>query len=173
MSSDSEDIDEDELLQMALKEQAQRDLNYQKPSSLNSRKPVANYVQPPPQPPLPSKKVSVSQNSQMPKPRRQVDDDDDSEVELLSISSGDDESTDRDHVRSGAVGSRARAGAGKAVGKDDDLAWDGDEPDRWKRVDDAEVTILFHFFFFGLMIMSSFRSMVRICIFGDTFGSSR
>uniref|UniRef100_A0A803LHX8 Exocyst complex component SEC5 n=1 Tax=Chenopodium quinoa TaxID=63459 RepID=A0A803LHX8_CHEQI len=46
MSTDSEDLDEDELLQMALKEQAERDTNYQKPPSKSS-KPVANYVQPP------------------------------------------------------------------------------------------------------------------------------
>ena len=146
MSSDSDDLDEDELLQMALKEQAQRDLNYQKPSSLNSRKPVANYVQPPPQPQ--PKKVSVPQ---MPKgvvgggggggaqARRVVDEDDDSEVEMLSISSGDDESTDRDHARPGSLASRGRTGAGRATGKDDDGAWDGDEPDGWKRVDEAEV----------------------------------
>ncbi|XP_024027062.1 exocyst complex component SEC5A [Morus notabilis] len=136
MSSDSDDIDEDELLQMALKEQAQRDLNYQKPSSLNSRKPVANYVQPPPQPP-------PSKNSPMPKAgaqaRRPVDDDDDSEVEMLSISSGDDESTERDHLRTGAVASRDRPGAGRAARRDDDGGWDGDEPDCWKRVDEAEL----------------------------------
>ncbi|PON36522.1 Exocyst complex component EXOC2/Sec [Parasponia andersonii] len=137
MSSDSEELDEDELLQMALKEQELRDVDYQKPSSINSRKPVANYVQPPPQPPQ-SKKVSVSQMPKGgggPQPRRVVDDDD-SEVEMLSISSGDDESTDRDHARPGSLGSRARP---RAVGKDDDAAWDGDEPDRWKRVDEAEL----------------------------------
>ncbi|POO00202.1 Exocyst complex component EXOC2/Sec [Trema orientale] len=141
MSSDSEELDEDELLQMALKEQALRDVDYQKPSSINSRKPVANYVQPPPQPPQ-SRKVSVSQMPKGggggggPQPRRVVDDDDDSEVEMLSISSGDDESTDRDHARPGSLGSRARP---RAAGKDDDAAWDGDEPDRWKRVDETEL----------------------------------
>ncbi|KAF4372363.1 hypothetical protein F8388_027036 [Cannabis sativa] len=41
MSSDNE-LDEDELLQMALKEQSQRDLNYRRPSSANNRKPAAN-----------------------------------------------------------------------------------------------------------------------------------
>lgn len=143
MSSDSDDMDEDELLQMALKEQAQRDLNYQKPSSLNSRKPVANYVQPPPQ--QPPQQSSASKKSPMPKGgagaqgRRVVDDDDDSEVEMLSISSGDDESSERDHLRPGTVTSRGRAGAGRAAGRDDDGGWDGDEPDCWKRVDEAEV----------------------------------
>ncbi|GMN51854.1 hypothetical protein TIFTF001_020998 [Ficus carica] len=143
MSSDSDDMDEDELLQMALKEQAQRDLNYQKPSSLNSRKPVANYVQPPPQ--QPPQQSSASKKSPMPKGgagaqgRRVVDDDDDSEVEMLSISSGDDESSERDHLRPGTVTSRGRAGAGRAAGRDDDGGWDGDEPDCWKRVDEAEL----------------------------------
>ncbi|XP_062089839.1 exocyst complex component SEC5A-like [Humulus lupulus] len=141
MSSDTEELDEDELLQMALKEQSQRDLNFQRPSSGNNRKPVANFIQQPPQPH--PKKVSAPQ---IPKPgggakaRRMVDEDDDSEVEMLSISSGDDESTDRDHLRPGAMGSRSRPGAGRASGKDDDGGWDGDEPDRWKRVDEAEIT---------------------------------
>ncbi|CAM8957564.1 unnamed protein product [Rhodiola kirilowii] len=48
MSSDIDDIDADELLQIALKKQAQRDLNY----SHNQRKSVANYVQPPTQRPV-------------------------------------------------------------------------------------------------------------------------
>ncbi|KAM6602258.1 hypothetical protein CsatA_021867 [Cannabis sativa] len=139
MSSDNE-LDEDELLQMALKEQSQRDLNYRRPSSANNRKPAANNARTQP------KKVSVPQ---VPKPdggrgakARVVvdDDDDDSEVEMLSISSGDDESTDRDNSRPGAVGSRSRPGAGRASGKDDDGGWDGDEPDRWKRVDEAEIS---------------------------------
>ncbi|XP_062098823.1 exocyst complex component SEC5A-like [Humulus lupulus] len=144
MSSDSEEMDEDELLQMALKEQSQRDLNYQRPSSGNNRKPVANYVQPPPQPH--PKKVSVPQIPKAggggggAKARRMVDEDEDSEVEMLSISSGDDESIDRDHFRPGALGSRSRPGAGRASGKDDDGGWDGDEPDRWKRVDETELT---------------------------------
>ncbi|KAL5558462.1 hypothetical protein UlMin_034673 [Ulmus minor] len=141
MSSDSEDLDEDELLQMALKEQAQRDLTYRKPSSNNSRKPVANYVQPPPQPP--AKKPSAAGNLPPQKGsqarRVVVDDDDDSEVEMLSISSGDDESSEKDHRRAGAVGSRRRPGAGRAAGRDDDAAWDGEEPDSWKRVEEAEL----------------------------------
>lgn len=143
MSSDSED--EDELLQMALKEQAQRDVSYGKSSaSSNSRKPVANYVQPPSSQP---RKAAPVGNSSGGRPMQgkgssgarkvEDDDDDDSEVEMLSISSGDEDSTkDRN------VGSRKRGGASAAAGageQDDDRAWDGGEPDKWKFVDEAEV----------------------------------
>lgn len=127
MSSDS---DEDELLQNALKEQAQRDLNYGKSSS-NSRKPVANYVQPPssqskkPAPPSTSKK---SQNK-----GRVADDDDDSEVEMLSISSGDED------IAKDPVTSSKNRGSGRAPARDDDRTWDGEEPSRWKHVDEAEL----------------------------------
>ncbi|CAL5414706.1 unnamed protein product [Camellia sinensis] len=127
MSSDS-DIDEDELLQTALKEQAQRDV---KPS-----RPHANFVRPPPPPP-PAKQRDGPRNpssqSQMKKAqhRMSMDDDEDSEVEMLSISSGDDEpSKDR------GLDSRNR---GRSGGRDDDAEWDGGEPDCWKRVDEAEV----------------------------------
>ncbi|THG04252.1 hypothetical protein TEA_026582 [Camellia sinensis var. sinensis] len=121
MSSDS-DIDEDELLQTALKEQAQRDV---KPS-----RPHANFVRPPPPPP-PAKQRDGPRNpssqSQMKKAqhRMSMDDDEDSEVEMLSISSGDDEpSKDR------GLDSRNR---GRSGGRDDDAEWDGGEPDCWKR----------------------------------------
>ncbi|XVE55160.1 hypothetical protein DITRI_Ditri03aG0137700 [Diplodiscus trichospermus] len=134
MSSDSDD--EDELLQMALKEQAQRDLNYQKPPSSNSRKPVANFVQPPPQQPgtnYKSQKAPAAPAPKKPAGRKMsMDDDEDSEVEMLSISSGD-EDTGKDPK--GGVGGRSR-GRGS---KDDDGAWDGEEPDCWKRVDEAEL----------------------------------
>ncbi|CAL5348573.1 unnamed protein product [Camellia sinensis] len=127
MSSDS-DIDEDELLQTALKEQAQRDV---KPS-----RPHANFVRPPPPPP-PAKQRDGPRNpssqSQMKKAqhRMSMDDDEDSEVEMLSISSGDDEpSKDR------GLDSRNR---GRSGGRDDDAEWDGGEPDCWKRVDEAEL----------------------------------
>ncbi|KAI8002366.1 Exocyst complex component SEC5A [Camellia lanceoleosa] len=127
MSSDS-DIDEDELLQTALKEQAQRDV---KPS-----RPHANFVRPPPPPP-PAKQRDGPRNpssqSQMKKGqhRMSMDDDEDSEVEMLSISSGDDEpSKDR------GLDSRNR---GRTGGRDDDAEWDGGEPDCWKRVDEAEL----------------------------------
>ncbi|XP_047162674.1 exocyst complex component SEC5A-like isoform X1 [Vigna umbellata] len=123
MSSDS---DEDELLQMALKEQAQRDLNYGKTS--NSRKPVANYVQQPKKPGPPSKQSNSKSGV--------ADDDDDSEVEMLSISSGDE-----DNVKDPVAASRTR-GAAAAAGRparDDDRAWDGEEPSRWKHVDEAEL----------------------------------
>lgn len=141
MSSDSNDLDEDELLQMALKEQAQRDVNYQKPPSASARKPVANLVQQPKKPvsaaPPPKKSAAVRKPS--------MDDDDESEVELLSISSGDDD-LERERERGGSSG-----GAGKGRGsdvrekgrarKEDDGNWDGGEPDCWKRVNEAEVRI--------------------------------
>ncbi|KAL0391818.1 UNVERIFIED_CONTAM: Exocyst complex component SEC5B [Sesamum radiatum] len=119
MSSDGDDLDEDEMLQMALKEQSNRDVNYQKMSQ-GKQKP-RNYVQPP---------ASAQQRQkEMGKQRKpSMDEDDDSDVEMLSISSGDED--DR-----GRVAPRQRAGAGK----DDDRAWDGEEPDCWKRVDEAAV----------------------------------
>ncbi|KAL6130240.1 hypothetical protein ACLB2K_068621 [Fragaria x ananassa] len=124
MSSGSED--EDELLQMALKEQSQRDVNYQKAAS--NRRPVANYVQAPPPPP--NKKPPAQQQK-----RRVVDEDDESDVDMLSISSGDEDSTSRDQQRV-----RFRGSSGASRPKDDDAApWDGDEPGCWKHVDEAEL----------------------------------
>ncbi|OIW06565.1 hypothetical protein TanjilG_03959 [Lupinus angustifolius] len=122
MSSDS---DEDELLQMALKEQSQRDLNYGKSSSA-TRKPVANYVQPP-QP----KRAAAPPTKQPPNKGRDVDDDDDSEVEMLSISSGDE-----DNVKDPVTTSKNR---GRSVSRDIDRTWDGEEPSSWKHVDEAEL----------------------------------
>ncbi|XP_044475381.1 exocyst complex component SEC5A-like [Mangifera indica] len=114
MSSDS---DEDELLQMALKEQAQRDLNYKNPGA---RKPVASYVQPP---------KSSAVNSGRPQAKK-YEEDEESEVEMLSISSGDEEvSTDRGVTAKNRV----------RPGRRDDDAWDGGEPNCWKRVDEAEL----------------------------------
>ncbi|XWS24969.1 hypothetical protein CRYUN_Cryun27aG0030500 [Craigia yunnanensis] len=134
MSSDSDD--EDELLQMALKEQAQRDLNYQKPPSSNSRKPVANFVQPPSQQPGTGYKDQKAPSVPAPKKpaarKISMDDDEDSEVEMLSISSGDEDMGKDPKV---GVGGRSR-GRGS---KDDDEDWDGEEPDIWKRVDEAEL----------------------------------
>ncbi|GAV57050.1 hypothetical protein CFOL_v3_00588 [Cephalotus follicularis] len=138
MSSDSDDLDEDELLQMALQEQAKRDLNYQKPPSstttttttTNSRKPVTSFVQPPAQRP-----ADPSTMQQKGRKMSTVDDDDDSEVEMLSISSGDEESS-KDRGSGPSAGSRGRARAGE---NDEDRAWDGEEPDSWKRVDEAEL----------------------------------
>lgn len=145
MSSDSEDIDEDELLQIALKEQAERDLNYKNPQASKASKPVVNLLQqPPPPPPHLAKaqrssapKKPSSNPAQMQKPRRGVDDDDDSEVEMLSISSGDEDySMDR-----GSSAKNRAAGSGGRRGRDDagDRGWDGDEPTCWKHVDEAEV----------------------------------
>ncbi|KAK6938280.1 Exocyst complex component EXOC2/Sec5, N-terminal domain, partial [Dillenia turbinata] len=125
MSSDS-DLDEDELLQKALREQEQRDLDYGK--GRTSSKPVANYVQPP-------KTANPRRNPNStppPKPRKPVDEDDDSEVELLSISSGDEEASKDNRAYSRNRGS-------SASGKDDDRGWDGGEPGRWKHVDETEL----------------------------------
>ncbi|XP_058769965.1 exocyst complex component SEC5A-like isoform X1 [Vicia villosa] len=127
MASDS---DEDELLQMALKEQSQRDLNYGK-SSNNPRKPVANYVQPPSSQPKRSAPPAGAKHPQS--KGRVVDDDDDSEVEMLSISSGDE-----DNVKDQVTTSKNR-GTGRAPAREDDRTWDGEEPSRWKHVDEAEL----------------------------------
>ncbi|KAG5246046.1 Exocyst complex component Sec5 family protein [Salix suchowensis] len=136
MSSDSED--EDELLQIALKEQAQRDPNYQRPSS-NQRKPVVNFVQQPRQHPptqRPASTTNMANQQQLPKNRRAVDVDD-SEVEMLSISSGDEEVSE---VRGGEGGITARGRAGHGSGRrEEERGWDGEEPDCWKRVDEAEL----------------------------------
>ncbi|KAI4352869.1 hypothetical protein L6164_007080 [Bauhinia variegata] len=139
MSSDSDD--EDELLQMALKEQSQRDLNYGRPSSTsNSRKPVANYVQPPssaPKKPAPVANNTGAKHKGSAGARRAADDDDDSEVEMLSISSGDE-----DDAKDRVVGSKGRGAAAGKAGRgtrDDDRSWDGGEPNSWKFVDESEL----------------------------------
>ncbi|XP_065880904.1 exocyst complex component SEC5A-like [Euphorbia lathyris] len=135
MSSDSDD--EEELLQMALQEQAHRNLNYERPSASsasNQRKPVVNFVQAPK--PTAGKPQSGMGRQQNPsKNRKVVEDDDDSEVEMLSISSGDEE------VSKDPGGPKGRGGGGGSGrrGKEEDGAWDGVEPDCWKRVDEAEL----------------------------------
>ncbi|XP_031389496.1 exocyst complex component SEC5A-like isoform X2 [Punica granatum] len=138
MSSDSDDLDEDELLQIALKEQANRDLSYQKPSAAAGRKPVANYVQPPQQKPA-SKASSYNSSSGAGnrgkagnRNSRVMDDDDDSEVEMLSISSGDEDSSKYSQKTS-------RAGGAARGPKEDDRAWEGGEPAFWKHVDESEL----------------------------------
>lgn len=153
MSSDSEDLDEDELLQIALKEQSERDLNYRKLSQQQqSSKPVRNYVQPPAQrggsaQPLKNsnsimpgvqQKTSNSNRSNNNQQRKVMEDDDDSEVEMLSISSGDEDSSSKDRAGVGGRG-KAGTGAGGRGARDDDKGWDGDEPDCWKHVDESEV----------------------------------
>ncbi|XP_061971233.1 exocyst complex component SEC5B-like isoform X2 [Populus nigra] len=138
MSSDSDD--DDELLQMALKEQAQRDLNYQGPSS-NQRKPVVNFVQQPrqrPPPQRPASTTNMANQPQQPKNRRAVEEEDDSEVEMLSISSGDEE-VSKDRGGEGGAAARGRAGRGSG-GREEESGWDGEEPDCWKRVDEAELS---------------------------------
>lgn len=146
MSTDTDD--EDELLQIALQEQAQRNINYQKPAKQPS-KPVRNFVQPPSQPNLrtgggvaaerknPSVAAAMRKSSN--KQKKSVEDDDDSEIEMLSISSGDEDSS-----KDRGYGSRNRpvSGGGRARQEDDGL-WDGGEPDSWKRVDESEVCLCF------------------------------
>ncbi|KAM3305697.1 exocyst complex component SEC5A [Capsicum chacoense] len=149
MSTNSDD--EDELLQIALQEQAQRSINYHKTVHKPS-KPVRNFVQPPSQPNLRAaaagggataeRKVSSSV-APMPKggsksvnrQRKSVEDEDDSEIEMLSISSGDEDSS-----KDRGYGSRnkGRSGGGRG-GNEDDGLWDGGEPDSWKRVDESEL----------------------------------
>ncbi|KAI3770571.1 hypothetical protein L6452_01709 [Arctium lappa] len=128
------DSDDDELLQMALKEQSQRDVNYTRPSQSRSSKPVVNFVQPPSN--HRSAKNPNPMTTTKPQHRRNAtEDDDDSEVEMLSISSGDE-----DLVNDRKVDSRNRAkGTGRGGGKDDDKLWVGEEPDSWKRVDETEL----------------------------------
>ncbi|XP_043687614.1 exocyst complex component SEC5A-like isoform X2 [Telopea speciosissima] len=144
MSSEIDDIDEDELLQIALQEQAERELNYRKPQVSKASKPVVNLIQRPPPPPQLAKdqtrgappKNTSSNPAQVQKSRRAVDDDDDSDVEMLSISSGDeDDSKDLGN----AAKIRAAGGGGKRRDDASDRGWDGDEPYRWKQVDEAEL----------------------------------
>lgn len=136
MASDS-DVDEDELLQMALQEQAARDLSHQRPPAAN--KPVVNLVRPP----APNARGGNARAGGAPakarQPSRGGDEDDDSEVELLSISSGDEDDNPRARgppPPRGAGG--ARAGARRAASRDDG-DFDDDEPRSWKRVDEAEL----------------------------------
>ncbi|KAM0901101.1 hypothetical protein ACQ4PT_020200 [Festuca glaucescens] len=132
--SDS-DVDEDELLQMALQEQAARDLSHQRPGAAN--KPVVNLVRPP----APSSRGANARGGAAAKarqPSRGGDEDEDSEVEMLSISSGDEDGAparDRGPLPPRGGG---RAGARRAASRDDgDL--DDAEPRSWKRVDEAEL----------------------------------
>lgn len=158
MSSDGDDLDEDELLQIALREQSERDLNYRKPSQQQqSSKPVRNYVQPPAQraaaappktaSPMRSNNSAKSSSggaggrgvsSQGQQQRKVVEDDDDSDVEMLSISSGDEDSSSKEPDRYGSRGRAGSRGRGRE-GKEEDKVWDGDEPDCWKHVDESEL----------------------------------
>ncbi|XP_042063978.1 exocyst complex component SEC5A-like [Salvia splendens] len=129
MSSD-DDLDEDELLQMALKEQSQRNVNYQKPSSKS--KPVRNFVQLPAR--VGAHKIAHAVHHHKKghhKKKKQLEeeeDEEDSEVEMLSISSGDED--DR-----GGMAAKNRGGGKKQA----DKAWDGGEPSCWKHVDETEL----------------------------------
>ncbi|KAI3752801.1 hypothetical protein L2E82_24838 [Cichorium intybus] len=127
------DSDDDELLQMALKEQSQRDVNYTRPSQSRFSKLGVNFVRPP----------SNHRSAKNPNPvtttkpqhrRNAMEYHDDTEVEMLCISSGDEDS-----ISDQKVGSRNRAKAtGRGGAKDDDKVWAGEEPDTWKRVDETE-----------------------------------
>ncbi|XP_060198575.1 exocyst complex component SEC5A-like [Lycium barbarum] len=136
--SDSED--EDELLQIALQEQSQRNINYSKPVQQPS-KPVRNFVQPPnlktgsSARKNPSIAAAMQKSSNNNEQKKSVEDDDDSEIEMLSISSGDEDSSSKDN-RSG-FGSRNNRAVGRV--EDDGGLWDGGEPDSWKRVDESEL----------------------------------
>ena len=154
MSSDSDD--EEELLQMALKEQAQRDVNYNKAG--RASKPVVNYVQAPPHPSTAAKQRNPNPNPNQRPPATQkgrrggVEDEDDSEVEMLSISSGDEDS-----VKDRGVAARSRGAGGRGEKEDGDKGWDGGEPNCWKTVDEAEVRfvefyVCFPFFFFVFFV---------------------
>lgn len=137
----SSDGDEDELLQRALKEQSQRDTSYRKPNS--GRKPVVNFVQPP-KPTSTSHKHSRSS-------LKKDDDDDDSDVEMLSISSGDED------VGGEKTITRPR-------GRREDDAWDGQEPNCWKRVDEGEVR-----FFYSASYSSVGFHLNSKCFLNSTF----
>lgn len=146
MASDSDE--EDRLLQMALKEQEERDLTYQKPPR---SAPVVNLVQKPAarssqRNPGSSAAAAANPSSRgnpgKPKggrarpPSRGGDDDDDSEVELLSISSGDEDSG---KDRGGTVRARTGGSDRRSSRDDGEFGWDDDEPGSWKRVDEAEL----------------------------------
>nr|CAB3484493.1 unnamed protein product [Digitaria exilis] len=140
MASDS-DVDEDELLQMALQEQAARDLSHQRPPAAN--KPVVNLVRPP----APNSRGGGNARAggapaKARQPSRGGDEDEDSEVELLSISSGDEDDQPRARgpppPRGGGGGGGGRSGARRAASRDDG-DFDDDEPRSWKRVDEAEL----------------------------------
>nr|XP_027092705.1 exocyst complex component SEC5A-like [Coffea arabica] len=166
MSSDSDD--EDELLQIALREQAERDLNYRKPSSQQQpAKPVRNYVQPAPQrAPAPAavaagrnsslnsnvatgrmQQKSGSSNSnrsgsnqvlQQQQQQQRKVVEDDDDSEVEMLSISSGDEDSSSKDRARFVG-RGRAGSGGGRGGRDDDGWDGGEPDCWKHVDESEL----------------------------------
>ncbi|KAJ8539404.1 hypothetical protein K7X08_013656 [Anisodus acutangulus] len=126
MSSDS---DEDELLQVALQEQATgKKTRKPNPKSASTSRGAAGSA-------TPNRKSSNAVPQQ--KQRKGVEEDeDDSDLEILSISSGDEEQSDSKDQRKGAS---KRRGVSRGGGKDDDELWQGGEPDCWKRVDEDEL----------------------------------
>ncbi|KAK9134469.1 hypothetical protein Syun_013799 [Stephania yunnanensis] len=156
LSSDSDDIDEDELLQIALKDQSLRQkqqhtkrvISSSSSSSSSSAatskpsKPVLNLVQMPKQQQQQPKQQQQQQPKQQPrKPSVDADDDDDDdseEVEMLSISSGDEDSV-KDRSSSVAAAGKNRGRGGGARDDASDREWDGSDPSCWKNVDEAEL----------------------------------
>ncbi|KAL2629232.1 hypothetical protein R1flu_013918 [Riccia fluitans] len=154
MSSDEDD--DEELLQRALAEQAQRDLNYKRPphypptavaSSAGPRRTPPQGPPPPPPssgagapprrtppPPQPHKPPPPAPPKRpAPPPPRPMEDDEESEVELLSISSEDEDAPPPSR--------RPPVKDKTAHGDDSDLEWSEDdgEPENWKNVDQAEL----------------------------------
>lgn len=145
----SEDDDDEELLQRALAQQAQRDENLKRPwapasglTGLSPPEPLAPAVVPvltaglgPPRRTPPRTPPS---RAPPPAPVPTMDDDEEeSDVELLSISSDDDTPppTRLDLVQ-------REVSKWPNLEHDSDLDWDedGQEPDNWTNVDQAEVT---------------------------------
>ncbi|XP_040379241.1 exocyst complex component SEC5A-like [Oryza brachyantha] len=142
MASDS-DVDEDELLQRALQEQAARDLSHQRPAGAG--KPVVNLVRPPAPASRGAGANGRAGGGRGPAKARQPsrggggdDDDDDSEVEMLSISSGDEDVAPSRERGPPPPRGGGRPGARRAASRDDG-DFDDDEPRSWKRVDEAEL----------------------------------
>eukprot|EP00249_Psilotum_nudum_P022882 c28676_g1_i1 orf=1854-4124(-) len=140
MSSDDDD-QEEELLQRALQEQAQRNLQYKRPS--NYPPPVISAAAAGPpirQPPRPSaRQFSITPPRRDPPKPLHAEEEEESDVELLSISSEeeDDPQTRRASVHASADAKKVS----KARDEDSDLEWDNgaNEPDKWTRVDEAEL----------------------------------
>ncbi|GLJ54776.1 hypothetical protein SUGI_1176620 [Cryptomeria japonica] len=142
MSSEEDDLEEEELLQMALKEQAERDLNYNRPIPKQVKPPAK--LAPPPMPAAKRQQQRQQQQQQAPKGRPPVEEEEESEVELLSISSEDEDAPlggggGGSGGSSRFIGRRGGGGSGSRSNYSDHATWDADEPNSWKRVDEAEL----------------------------------
>lgn len=130
-SLEDDDLDEEELLQRALQEQAQRDVQYRRPP--NHPPPVISPAAAGP----PSRHPPAAPPPKRPPPRPQpMEEDEESDVELLSLSSEDEDSQSKRRPSGPGVHD-----ANNSLDDDEDLEWDeeDDEPDSWKRVDEAEL----------------------------------